>query len=62
MAEDKRSPEEQENSGFTPSSPVKRTLAWTGLAYALILLILTTYIYFNGAGLRNLGPLLTLPD
>ena len=49
------------DEGFTPSSPVKRTLAWIGLAYMLILLALTTYFYFTGAGLRNLGPLLTVP-
>lgn len=61
MAEDKRSSEEKEGSGFTPASPVKRTLAWIGLAYVLILLALTTYFYFTGTGLRNLGPLLTVP-
>ncbi len=61
MAEDKRSPEEQEDSGFTPSSPVKRTLAWTGLAYMVILVVITTYPYFTGSGLSNLGPLLTVP-
>ena len=61
MAKDKRSPEERENTDFTPSSPVKRTLAWIGLAYVLILLALTTYFYFTGTGLRNLGPLLTVP-
>ena len=37
MAEHKPLPEEKEHS-FTPSSPVKRTLAWIGLSYALILL------------------------
>lgn len=61
MAEDKRTPEEKEGSDFTPSSPVKRTLAWIGLVYALILLALTTYFYFTGTGLGNLGPLLTVP-
>lgn len=61
MAENKHPPEDKEESSFTPSSPVKRTLAWVGLAYALILLALTTYFYFTGAGLGNLGPLLTLP-
>lgn len=49
------------DKGYTPASPVKRTLAWTGLAYALILLALTTYFYFTGTGLGNLGPLLTVP-
>lgn len=61
MSDGKRSPEEQEESGFTPSSPLKRTLAWIGLVYALIFLALTTYIYFTGTGLRNLAPLLTVP-
>lgn len=61
MAEDKRAPEERENNGFTPSSPVKRTLAWIGVVYMVILLALTTYIYFTGTALGNLGPLLTVP-
>lgn len=58
---DKRACEEREDSSFTPSSPVKRTLAWIGLTYALILLALTTYFFFTATGLRNLGPLLTVP-
>lgn len=61
MSEDKRTPEEKESSDFTPSSPVKRTLAWIGVVYALILLALTTYFFFTATGLRNLGPLLTVP-
>lgn len=61
MSEEKRTPEEKETPGFTPASPVKRTLAWIGLVYALILLALTTYFYFTGTGLGNLGPLLTVP-
>ena len=59
MSEDKRNPGEKD--GFTPSSPLKRTLAWIGLAYALIFLALTTYFYFTGTGLGNLGSLLTVP-
>ena len=61
MSEEKRTPEKKEAPGFTPASPVKRTLAWIGLVYALILLALTTYFYFTGTGLGNLGPLLTVP-
>ena len=61
MPEDKRTPEKKEDRGYTPASPVKRTLAWIGLVYMLILLALTTYIYFTGTGLGNLGPLLTVP-
>lgn len=61
MADDKRAPEEKEENGFIPSSPVKRTLAWIGVVYALILLALTTYFFFTATGLSNLGPLLTVP-
>lgn len=49
------------DKGYTPASPVKRTLAWIGVVYAVILLALTTYFYFTGTGLGNLGPLLTVP-
>ena len=61
MSEDKRTSKEEKESGFIPASPVKRTLAWIGLVYMVILLALTTYIYFHGSGLGNLGPLLTVP-
>ena len=61
MPENKRPPEEQEEKGYTPASPVKRTLAWIGVVYALILLALTTYFFFTATGLGNLGPLLTVP-
>ena len=61
MPENKRPTEDGGGSGYTPSSPVKRTLAWTGLAYMVILVAMTTYPYFTGAGLGNLGPLLTVP-
>ena len=61
MSEKKRAPEEETESGFTPASPVKRTLAWIGLVYMVILVALTTYIYFRGTVLSNLGPLLTVP-
>lgn len=53
--------EEHEDKGYTPASPVKRTLAWIALVYVLIFLALTTYFYFTGTMLGNLGPLLTLP-
>ena len=53
--------ENEEEKGYTPSSPVKRTLAWIALVYVLIFLALTTYFYFTGTMLGNLGPLLTVP-
>lgn len=49
------------DTGYTPASPVKRTMAWTGLAYMLIIVALTTYYIFTGQTLGNLGPLLTVP-
>lgn len=51
----------QEEKGYTPASPVKRTLAWIGLAYALLFLALTTYYFYTGSMLGNLGPLLAVP-
>lgn len=57
MAEENR----PQDKGYTPASPVKRTLAWIGVAYMLCLLALTTFYFFTGRMLGNLGPLLTVP-
>lgn len=46
---------------YVPASPLKRTLAWIALIYALIFLALTTYYYFRGTMLGNLAPLLAVP-
>lgn len=51
----------KEDKGYTPASPVKRTMAWIALAYVLIFLALTTYYFYTGTMLGNLAPLLTLP-
>lgn len=61
MSEEKYTLNKDKEGGFIPASPVKRALAWVGLTYMIILLALTTYIYFHGTGLSNLGPLLTVP-
>lgn len=62
MSESTHRPEEKkDDTGYTPASPVKRTLAWIALVYVLILLGLTTYYYFTGTALGNLGPLLAVP-
>ena len=53
--------QDPEQKSYTPASPVKRTLAWIALVYVLIFLALTTYFYFTGTMLGNLGPLLTVP-
>ena len=57
MNEEKRPREEK----YTPSSPVKRALAWIALVYVLIFLALTTWFYFTGTMLGTLGPLLAVP-
>ena len=54
-------PENEEEKGYVPASPVKRTLAWIALVYVLIFLALTTYFYYTGTMLGNLAPLLTVP-
>lgn len=59
--EPNHSQDELNEKGYIPASPVKRTLAWIGLAYALLFLGLTTYFFFTGTMLGNLAPLLTLP-
>lgn len=52
---------EPEKAGYTPSSPVKRALAWIGLVYMAILVALTTYFYFTATMLNGLAPLLAVP-
>lgn len=64
MSEQKKSPtpsSPQEEPSYTPASPVKRAMAWIGLVYAFMLLGMTTYIFYTGTALGNLGPLLALP-
>ena len=63
MEEKKIPPQEEQDAPapYTPASPVKRTLAWIGLSYMVILVALTTYYFFTGTTLGNLGPLLTVP-
>ncbi len=62
MSETPKDPGQSVNEhGYVPASPMKRTMAWIGLAYALIMLGLTTYFFFTGTMLGNLAPLLTVP-
>ena len=62
MSETPKRPENEVNEqGYIPASPMKRTLAWIGLAYAVIMLALTTYFFYHGTMLGNLAPLLTVP-
>lgn len=50
-----------EDTGYTPASPVKRAMAWIGVVYMLILVALMTYFYFTATMLSGLGPLLAVP-
>lgn len=59
--ENKQPVDQEEEKGYVPASPVKRAMAWIGIVYMLIIVALTTYIYYTGSALGNLGPLLAIP-
>ena len=40
---------------YVPASPVKRTMAWIGIVYMVILLCLTTFYFYTGRMLGNLA-------
>ena len=61
MSDPKKDLDREEEQGYIPASPVKRTMAWIALVYVLLFLALTTYFYFTGTMLGNLAPLLTVP-
>ena len=61
MSDINHSENQNEEQGYTPASPVKRTLAWIGVVYMVILVALMTYFYFTASMLSGLGPLLTIP-
>ena len=44
---DPQDKDREQEPGYTPASPIKRTLAWIGLLYVLIFLALTTYFYYT---------------
>lgn len=47
--------------GYTPASFEKRTAAWTGLAYVLMFLFVSTYSIFTARNLPGTLPLLAVP-
>ena len=63
MSEHKRNipEEESEEKKYIPASPTKRIMAWIGVVYMVIVVLLTTYIYATAAPLQNLAPLLSIP-
>lgn len=55
---------EQENGepSYTPASFEKRTAAWVGIAYVLMMLFVVTFsIFTGGKGLPGTFPLLLIP-
>ena len=58
MADSERN---QEQSSYTPASFEKRTAAWMGVAYALMLLFPITFYIFTGKEMPGTFPLLLLP-
>lgn len=56
---DDRTPE---GEPYTPASPVKRILAWTGVAYMVGFVVLNLYPFFNqGNYLTGIAPLFACP-
>ena len=54
--------EQAEDAKYTPASPVKRAMAWVGIVYMVILVALTTYMYFSGGvAMTGIAPLLAVP-
>lgn len=51
----------QEESSYTPASFEKRTAAWMGLAYVLMILFLITFYIFTGKEMPGTFPLFLLP-
>ena len=54
-----QTPEEREP--YVPASPVKRTLAWMGVIYMVIIVALTTYNLATGEALHGIPGLLLAP-
>ena len=48
MAELPDNKNQEEPSSYTPASPVKRIIAWVGVAYMLIFVALNLYPFFHG--------------
>ena len=62
MAELPDNKDQEESSSYTPASPVKRIIAWVGVTYMLIFVLLNLYPFFHGgAYLQGLAPLLVCP-
>lgn len=54
-------PNQGQQPSYTPASFQKRTAAWMGLAYVLMLLFVFTFSLFTGKQMPGTFPLLLLP-
>lgn len=61
MDQQENTPLPEEELGYTPASPVKRTMAWIGVVYMVIIVALSTYNIYTGVALTGLAPLLAVP-
>lgn len=46
---------------YVPSSPARRIVAWVGVAYMVILVLLNFYALSTGGWIRGIGPLMLCP-
>ena len=62
MDEHNNTPGGGEREPYTPASPAKRILAWVGVAYMVIIILLNLYAFTNQGGMiRGIGPLMLCP-
>jgi len=61
MSEHDPNLEQQERPSYTPASFEKRTAAWMGLAYVLMVLFLITYTIYTARSLPGTFPLFLVP-
>ena len=62
MDERNNTPGGGELDPYTPASPAKRILAWVGVAYMVIIILLNLYAFTNQWGMiRGIGPLMLCP-
>lgn len=52
----------EEREPYSPASPAKRVLAWVGVAYMVIIILLNFFAFTHQGGLiRGIGPLMLCP-
>lgn len=61
MSSPETDPQDGSRPSYTPASPVKRTLAWMGIVYMVILVLLTTYNLATGEPLHGIPGILLFP-